>query len=167
MKRTTLAVTTFTLLAAMAAFAQSTGQKSFDTMKSLAGNWEGKDSMGGAVEVSNRLISGGSTVVSEIKTNMHGKAEDMISMINMDGDRLLLTHYCSAGNQPRMQATLSPDGKSITFTFVDATNLASPDAPHMQSVTFNFIDANHHTEEWHFALQGKEMTQLFDLQRKS
>jgi hypothetical protein len=167
MKRTTLAVTTFTLLAAMAAFAQSTGQKSFDTMKSLAGNWEGKDSMGGAVEVSNRLISGGSTVVSEIKTNMHGKAEDMISMINMDGDRLLLTHYCSAGNQPRMQATLSPDGKSITFTFVDATNLASPDAAHMQSVTFNFIDANHHTEEWHFALQGKEMTQLFDLQRKS
>ena len=167
MKRATLAVTTFTLLAAMAAFAQSTGQKSFDTMKSLAGTWEGKDSMGGAVEVSNRLTAGGSAVVSEIKTNMHGKAEDMISMINMDGDRLLLTHYCSAGNQPRMQATLSPDGKSITFTFVDATNLASPDAPHMQSVTFNFIDGNHHTEEWHFALQGKEMTKRFDLQRKS
>jgi hypothetical protein len=167
MKSTTLAVTTFTLLAAMAAFAQSTGQKSFDTMKSLAGNWEGKDSMGGAVEVSNRLTAGGSAVVSEIKTNMHGKAEDMISMINMDGDRLLLTHYCSAGNQPRMQATLSPDGKSITFTFVDATNLASADAPHMKSVTFNFIDANHHTEEWHFAVPGKEMTQRFDLQRKS
>jgi len=34
MKRTALAVSTFTLLAAMAAFAQTTGQKSFDTMKS-------------------------------------------------------------------------------------------------------------------------------------
>ena len=167
MKRATLAITTFTLLAAMAAFAQSTGQKSFATMKSLAGNWEGKDSQGSAVEVSNRVTAGGSAVMSEIKTNMHGKAEDMISMINMDGDRLLLTHYCSAGNQPRMQAALSPDGKSITFTFVDATNLANADAPHMQSVTFNFIDANHHTEEWHFAMQGKEMTQRFDLERKS
>lgn len=167
MKRTTLAVTTFTLLAAMAAFAQSSGQKSFDNMKSLAGNWEGKDSMGGAVEVSNRVTAGGSAVMSEIKTSMHGKNEDMISMINMDGDRVLLTHYCSAGNQPRMQAAPSPDGKSITFTFVDATNLASPDAPHMKSVTFNFIDDNHHTEEWHFAVPGKEMVQRFDLQRKS
>jgi hypothetical protein len=37
----------------------------------------------------------------------------------------------------------------------------------MQSVTFNFIDADHHTEEWHFAVQGKEMVQRFDLQRKS
>ena len=44
MKRTALAVSTFTLLAAMAAFAQSSGQKSFDTMKSLTGNWQGKDS---------------------------------------------------------------------------------------------------------------------------
>lgn len=167
MKRTTLAVTTFTLLAALSAFAQSSGQKSFDTMKSLAGNWEGKDSMGGAVEVSNRVTAGGSAVMSEIKTSMHGKNEDMISMINMDGDRVLLTHYCSAGNQPRMQAAISPDGKSITFTFVDATNLASPDAPHMKSVTFNFIDDNHHTEEWHFAVPGKEMVQRFDLQRKS
>jgi len=167
MKRTALAVSTFTLLAAMAAFAQSSGQKSFDTMKSLAGNWEGKDSQGGAVEVSNRVTAGDSAVMSEIKTNMHGKSEDMISMINMDGDRLLLTHYCSAGNQPRMQAALSPDGKSITFSFIDATNLASADAPHMKSVTFNFIDENHHTEEWHFAMQGKEMVQRFDLQRKS
>lgn len=167
MKRTTLAVFTFTLLAALAAFAQSSGQKSFDNMKSLAGNWEGKDSMGGAVEVSNRVTAGGSAVMSEIKTSMHGKNEDMISMINMDGDRVLLTHYCSAGNQPRMQAAISPDGKSITFTFVDATNLASPDAPHMKSVTFNFIDDNHHTEEWHFAVPGKEMVQRFDLQRKS
>ena len=167
MKRTTLAVFTFTLLAALAAFAQSSGQKSFDTIKSLAGNWEGKDSQGGAVAVSNRVTAGGSAVMSEIQTNMHGKSEDMISMINLDGDRVLLTHYCSAGNQPRMQATLSPDGKSITFTFVDATNLASADAPHMKSVTFNFIDDNHHTEEWHFAMRGKEMIQRFDLQRKS
>jgi len=88
-------------------------------------------------------------------------------MINMDGDRLLLTHYCSAGNQPRMQATLSPDGKSITFTFVDGTNLAGADVPHIQSVIFNFIDENHHTEEWHFGMQGKDLVQRFDLQRKS
>src|SRR5207248_8490947 len=74
MKRTALAVSTFTLFAAMAAFGQSSGQKSFDTMKSLAGNWEGKDSMGGAVEISNRVTVRGSAVMSEIKTSMHGKS---------------------------------------------------------------------------------------------
>ena len=64
--------------------------------------------------------------MSEIK----GK-EDMITMFNLDGDRLLMTHYCACGNQPRMVASASPDGKTITFDFLDATNLATPDAGHM------------------------------------
>ena len=59
--------------------------------------------------------------------------ETMVSMIHLDGpNRLLMTHYCGAGNQPRMQASVSPDGKTITFNYVDATNLSAPDAGHMQ-----------------------------------
>jgi len=89
---------------------------------------------------------------------MKGHNEDMISMINLDNDRLLMTHYCSAGNQPRMVATASPDGKTITFDFLDATNLSSPDAGHMHRVIFTFVDANHHTEDWLFIAQGKEIS---------
>ena len=48
----------------------------------------------------------------------------MITMFHMDGSRLLMTHYRGAGNQPRMTGTLSPDGKSVTFDFLDATNLS-------------------------------------------
>jgi hypothetical protein len=98
---------------------------------------------------------------------MQGHSEDMISMIHMDGDRLLLTHYCEAGNQPRMSATASPDGKTITFNFLDATNLSSPDAGHMNRVIFTFVDANHHTEDWQFLDHGKERVEHFDLQKKS
>ncbi|HZP00721.1 MAG TPA: hypothetical protein VFD30_10540, partial [Terriglobia bacterium] len=76
------------------------------------------------------------------------------------------THYCEAGNQPRMQATASPDGRTITFDFVDATNLASPDAGHMYRVVFTFTDPTHHTEEWHFLDHGKEMVEKFQLQKK-
>jgi hypothetical protein len=167
MKRTNVAVLTLIVLASVFAVAQSASQKSFEAMKSLTGEWEGKDQMGNRVEVGYRMTGGGSALMSEISTSKPGHSEDMVSMIHMDGDRLLLTHYCMAGNQPRMQATLSPDGKSITFDFVDGTNITSAQPGHMQRVIFTFTDANHHTEEWHFAAPGKEMVEKFDLEKKS
>jgi hypothetical protein len=151
------------ILASSAGLAQSGAQKSFDQLKSLAGSWEGKNSMGEPLQVSFKVTSNGSAVMSEIA----GHGENMISMIHLDGpNKLMLTHYCATGNQPRMQASASPDGKTITFNFLDATNLASPEAGHMQRVAITVLDANHHTEEWSFADHGKEMKEVFDLRRK-
>ncbi len=145
------------------AFAQSDAQKSFDQLKSLTGSWEGKNSQGEPVQVSFRVTSGGSALMSEIM----GHGEDMISMIHLDGaNRLLLTHYCAVGNQPRMLAGASPDGKSIRFNFVDATNLDNPQSGHMDHVVIAMVDPNHHTEEWTFTDHGKEMKEVFDLARK-
>jgi len=166
MKRTNIAVFTIVVLAAISAAAQAAGQKSFNAMKSLTGEWEGKNQVGDAVEVSYRLTAGGSALMSEIRSSMRGKTEDMISMIHMDGERLLLTHYCHAGNQPRMRASISPDGKTITFDFVDATNLSDSQPGHMQRVIFTFTDSNHHTEEWHFRSPGKELVEKFELEKK-
>jgi hypothetical protein len=150
------------VLCAGCALAQSSAQKSFDTLKALTGNWEGKNNQGQAMRVSFRETAGGSALLSEI----HGQGpENMISMIHLDGDRLLMTHYCGVGNQPRMKATLAPDGKSIAFDFVDATNLSGPDVGHMHHVVFAMSDADHHTEEWTFLDHGKEMKELFTLQR--
>ena len=163
MKSLRLALPLFLLIAASAALAQSGAQKSFDQLKSLAGSWEGKNSQGHALQVTFQDTAGGSALMSEI--HGHG-SEDMISMFHLDGpNRLILTHYCTSGNQPRMQATASPDGKTITFDFFDATNLATPNAGHMQRVVFTVIDANHHTEDWTFADHGKEMKEFFDLRR--
>ena len=144
--------------------AQTAAQKSFDQLKSLSGAWEGKNAKGIPVEVTFRDTAAGSALMSEI----HGQGpENMISMIHMDGpNRLVMTHYCGAGNQPRMAATFSPDGKTVTFDFFDGTNLTSPDGGHMQRVVVAMIDANHHTEDWTFnAGQGKEMKEFFDLHR--
>jgi hypothetical protein len=91
----------------------------------------------------------------------------MISMIHMDGpDRLLMTHYCAAMNQPRMQASVSADGKIFTFNYVDATNLTARDAGHMQRMVLTLLDDNHHTEDWTFVDHGKEVKHSFDLRRK-
>jgi hypothetical protein len=163
MKAIRILLSILVLASATAALAQTSAQKSFDQLKSLAGSWEGKNAEGKPVQVSFRDTAAGSALMSEI--HGHGP-ENMISMIHLDGpDRLMLTHYCGAGNQPRMTASGSPDRKTITFDFVDATNLATPDAGRMQRVVFTVIDANHHTEDWTFADHGKEMKELFDLHR--
>jgi hypothetical protein len=149
------------ILAATLAFAASAANRSFEQLKSLEGTWEGKTPDGQKAQVIYRVTSNGSALMSEIK----GK-EDMISMFNLDGDRVLLTHYCAVGNQPRMVASASPDGKTFTFDFLDATNLATPDAGHMTRMVLSMPDANHHTEEWIFTDHGKEMKEVFDLWRK-
>jgi len=161
MKTVRIAVTLLFWFVTSAAFAASAAQKSFEELKALDGTWEGKSLNGQPLEVAYRVTSNGSAIMSEIK----GK-EDMISMFNLDGDRVLLTHYCAVGNQPRMVASPSPDGKTITFHFLDATNLATPDAGHMNRLVISMADANHHTEEWVYNDHGKEMKEVFDLWRK-
>jgi hypothetical protein len=145
---------------ASSAFAASPAQQSFAQLKSLEGRWEGTSMNGQPIEVDYRVTSNGSAMMSEIK----GK-EDMISMFNLDGDRVLLTHYCAMGNQPRLVSSGSPDGKTLAFKFLDATNLATPDAGHMTRVVLSMPDANHHTEEWIFSDHGKEHKEMFDLRR--
>ena len=163
MKALRIAVCILMMLSTAAVFAESDAQKSFNQLKSLTGSWEGKNSRDEPVQVSYRVTAGGSALMSEIT----GHGEDMISMIHFDGaNRLLLTHYCGAGNQPRMQASASPDGKTITFNFLDATNLDSPQSGHMDHVAIVVLDPNHHTEEWTFTDHGKEMKEVFDLRRK-
>jgi len=144
-----------------AAFAESGSETAFSKLKSLEGNWSGKTSEGQPVQTIYRVTSGGSALMGEIQTK-----EDMISMFHMDGNRLLMTNYCGAGNQPRMMATASPDGKTITFNYLDATNLLSSQPGHMERMVVTIIDANHYTEEWDLATNsGPKMHERFDMQR--
>jgi len=160
--RTALPLVVLALISA--ALAQSDAQKAFATMKSMPGTWVGKTAKGDPVQVNFKVTAAGTAVMSEIM----GHGDDMISMFHLDGpDRLLMTHYCGAGNQPRMQASVSPDGKTITFTFFDGTNLAEPSPGHMQRMILTLLDDNHHTEEWIFAGHGQEMKEFFDLRRQS
>jgi hypothetical protein len=164
MKMKALRIAACIMLFTTAVFAQSDAQKSFEQLKSLAGSWEGKNSMGQSVQVSYRMTAGGSALMSEIV----GHGETMITMINVDGpNRLLLTHYCAVGNQPRMQASASPDGKTITFNFLDATNLDNPQSGHMDHVVIALLGPDHHTEEWNFIDHDKEIKEFFDLTRKN
>ena len=160
-----------------AAFAQSNAQQSFDSLKALAGPWEGHvttvppmEGMAGNtnMQVTLRVTSRGNALVHEMKEA--GKPDDPtrydhpVTMLYLDGDRLLLTHYCDAGNRPRMVARSSPDGKTVDFTFLDVSG--SQQYGHMHHAVFTMIDANHHTEDWTYIMPGdKPVRAHFDLAR--
>ncbi len=92
--------------------------------------------------------------------------DDPITMLYLDGDRLLLTHYCDAGNRPRMVAKVSPDGQTVAFDFLDV--VGSTRYGNMHDAVFTVIDANHHTEVWTWMdPDGNTVHAHFDLQRKN
>ena len=159
-KIATVAAALIFVLSATFVMAESDAHKSFDLLKGMEGNWAGKNQQGQHIEVSFRMTAGGSALMSEI----HGQGpENMITMFHMDGNRLLMTHYCGAGNQPRMKV-ISADAKSVSFDFFDGTNIGPGDG-HMQHVTFTEPDADHHLEEWVFLDHGKESREVFTLAR--
>ncbi len=130
-------------------------REAFEKLKSLAGDWEGKSTNGWTERVSYRVISGGS-VLMELSFGAHPN-EWMATMIHPDGDRLILTHYCVAKNQPRLVATdISTDLKTITFEFLDGTNLPTRNKGHMDKVVFKIEDPDHFRSHWTWYQDGKE-----------
>ena len=128
----------------------SDAQKAFETLKTLAGSWEGSI-MGMPVQITIRVTSSGNAILHEGTSS--GMKDNPITMLYVDSDRLLLTHYCDSGNRPRMQGKLSPDGKTVTFDFLDVSGNAQRFLMH--DAAFTLIDANHHIEEWTYILSGK------------
>ncbi len=156
-------------------------QASFDTLKTLAGEWEGPVTVDPPMEGVNmaamrvvlRVTSKGNAVVHEMQGNsgpfwmrsaeQSAKNDHPVTMMYLDGSQLNLVHYCDAGNRPHMVEKASP-GNKIVFDFVDLSG--STATGHMHGAAFTPIDANHHTEDWTFMLPGdKPLHAHFDLHR--
>ena len=133
MRRNTLALGILLSLAAAGGVgAEVTAADAFDTLKGMAGTWRGTPEGSGAEaaaeaeavgEVVHEIeVSAAGTVVME--TMGPGTDHEMINMYHLDGEDLLLTHYCAGGNQPRMR--LDRDGSTarrLVFDFDGGTNL--------------------------------------------
>jgi hypothetical protein len=158
MKNTRIAITTL-LLVSCAAFtadlkpaANIDSAAAFSRLKALAGEWEAKGDMG-SMRLTYTVIAGGTALVErEVSEHM----PEMLTVFYMDGKRLLLSHYCMAGNQPRMQAqAYNAASGDLQFQFLDATNLPNPSAGHMRSAAFRFVDDKHISTEWKFYENGQ------------
>lgn len=163
MKRMGIVLLTLVALAGPARFASSETKAApeFERLKSLVGEWRGKDGEGRDVDVSYSL-TGGNTAVMET-LNM-GAGMSMVTLYHPDRNKLMMTHYCILGNQPRMLGT--GDDRSLTFSLVDATNLSGPDAPHMRKLVISFPDKDHLTHEWTMRAAGQDKAETFRFKRK-
>ena len=144
--------------------AKSDAQKSFDSLKKLAGTWQGSvttepaqsNGDGSFTQVTMRVTSRGNSLVHEMhepnKPDDPAHSDHPVTMFYVDGDRLLLTHYCDAGNRPRMSGKVSPDGKKVEFDFVDVSG--GVQYGYMQHAVFTLVDADHHIEDWTYMLPG-------------
>jgi len=164
-----IALTTVVVPAFKTAQAQeldrATALAAFEHIKKLEGTWQSKSTKGWEERQQFRLIARGTAVVSQsvpVPSADASKADTspdapMLTVFHMDGDHLLLTHYCEAGNQPRMIAAATEDaGRTVRFTFLDASNMASRMTGHMHAVMIRFVDDNHFDEQWSWYENGKE-----------
>jgi hypothetical protein len=157
---------------------ESEAQKSFETLKSLAGQWEGRvtivpplPGMGDEnplVHVSLRVTSRGHAIVHELQeagTPLDpAKYDHPVTMLYLDDDQLTLVHYCDAGNRPRMIADPSPDGRRVEFALVGISG--GNQHGHMDHAVFTPTDTDHHTEDWTYVLPGDKPIHVhFDLHR--
>jgi hypothetical protein len=124
MKSRHLALPIVPFLFCVAAFSQAdpskpapaASQQSFEKLKALAGSWVGTYE-GKPEDVSLRVTSSGNALMHE--ATQVGVEADPITFFYLEEDRLLLTHYCDAGNRPRMVEKVSPDGKTIEFELLE------------------------------------------------
>ena len=135
---------------------QSDAQKAFEKMKTLTGSWDGTV-MSIPINFTIRAASSGTAILHEGNTEK-GPPNHEITMFYVEGDRLLGTHYCDAGNRVRWEGKMSPDGKTIEFSFLDVAG--STKGGLLKRMMFTMIDANKHVVEFTFIMPNGKPVEL-------
>ena len=143
--------------------AQSDAKKAFAKLKTLAGSWRGTV-MDIPIDFTIRAVSSGRAILHEGNTSAEGPPKNEITMFYVNGDRLLATHYCDAGNRSNMEGKLSADGKAIEFSFVDV--VGSTRGGYLKDLVITMIDADRHITAFTFVMpDGKPIPLRAEFQR--
>ncbi|MCH7826973.1 MAG: hypothetical protein IIC75_03190 [Bacteroidetes bacterium] len=144
-------------------YSKKNSEKGFNKIKTLAGTWHSKMTDGSIAKITYKIVSNGSVIMETIS----GKEDDaMVTMYHVNGDNLMMTHYCSAGNQPRMKAEVNDNEiKTLNFKYIDATNLKSGQDGHMINLVLTFKDKDHFSQAWTWTKDGKSVIHIFEAER--
>lgn len=135
MRLTTVKLSSAVLLIclAQAALAAANPASAFETFKGFTGRWAiESDGKTLPIQMTYDVGSKGSIV-----TEQFGKE---LSVFYRDGQRLLLTHFCNAGNQPRLALKEANQPGVFEFVMFDSTGLENAGAAHVEKITYRVID---------------------------
>jgi hypothetical protein len=153
MKRHSFALFVALVACPLASAAPPDAAAAFAQLKSLEGRWLGhvQQADGPAAEVSYRNISGGTAVMEVL---FPGTPHEMTSIYHLDGDQLVMTHYCAMGNQPRMKL-VAADGQRLRFDFTGGSNMDAAQSTHIHSGEIRLNGADTMEAEWEVFAKGK------------
>ena len=156
--------TIFPMLLVLTCGAHAAQYSGFEKIKSLVGSWQGTLPDGKPIDISYREINGGAIV--EIYHSKDPMWWNMSSVYHAGADRIIMNHYCSWGNHPRMTARFEPAQKDrLKFRFLDMTTTASENG-YMHDNTIYFEDDNHISHHWIWREKGKDTPLVLKLERK-
>jgi len=142
---------------------KSKSTAAFEQLSSLVGVWKGVQD-GIDITLTYTLTADGSTLMEEFRP---AKGAVMMTMFSVDGDHLVATHYCSAGNQPQMvtETIAELQNKVLVFSLVRVTGMKTPEDWHNTGLEI-LLEDDHLTQKWTYLYKGKTGTTIFHFTRK-
>lgn len=149
--------------------ATSMALPALDRLKKLDGEWVGKAGVkGGEVGDARVIYHTTANGTAVIETLFPGAQEEMVTVYTVEGGQLALTHYCAAGNQPRMKSRKDAAANEVAFEFVATPGIDPKSDAYMRTARITFVDDDHVKTEWASYDKGKPSHVMqFDLTRKN
>ncbi len=138
--RPALSLLVLALVAVVPCRAEVAAADAFNRLKGLAGTWKGQGEGGPApAEVVHEFrVSAVGSVVME--TMFPGTGEEMINMYHLDGEELVVTHYCAAGNQPQMKLDRAASSADhLLFAYTGGMNHDPATDQHIHEAELTFL----------------------------
>lgn len=148
MQNKTLTIVVLAVLATLnMGQAKSPAAEGLARLKALEGEWIDVDGVfgeKGKVAVTYRVTGAGHTVVETFPV---GTPHEMVTVYHLEGDRLVLTHYCTSNTQPKMTSR-GLAGNTIAFEFAGGANIDPGKTSHMHNATIEFVSADEIKGTW-------------------
>ena len=126
----------------------------FERLKGLAGVWKGHQTTpdGPPMEVEYRLTGNGSAVTERL---FAGSPHEMLSVYYLERGELVLTHYCSMGNQPQMKLVAGGKDGELRFDFAGGANLDAASSTHIHGGRIATPAPDRFDADWYVFSQGR------------
>ena len=140
----------FVSFATAAMGGEDDAQQLFARFKTLEGEWKIAEPAR-TTSVSFEVIANGSALVEKW---IMSPTRTSMTVYSMDGDRLLVTHYCPQGNAPRLVYERTREDGMYYFEFLDGQNLQDAEGSHQHTFWIRFDSENSFTRSETYIKNG-------------